>query len=102
MASEQEAIRAYHDKHSTCNISRHPWQAVFGAGYEAGWNAARATDRTAELEALVAEALPLMEDEWGGVEPYPGSGSEWIVKARAALSGSSAVPDGGGRTDGPG
>lgn len=33
---EIESVLAYLKKHATCDIQQHPWQAVFGAGFEAG------------------------------------------------------------------
>lgn len=33
--TELAAIASYQQKHSTCDIQQHPWQAVFGAGFEA-------------------------------------------------------------------
>lgn len=40
----------------------------------------------AALVELVAEALPLMESEWIGLDGPIGEGGDWIVKARALLA----------------
>ena len=37
-----DATQAHQEKHATCDIQSHPWHAVFGAGFEAGWQAAEA------------------------------------------------------------
>lgn len=47
MTDEIEAIHEYERQHATCDIQQHPWQAVFGAGYEAGHARQRA-----EIERL--------------------------------------------------
>lgn len=62
MTPEIDAIHAYSDKHSTCDIQKHPWEAVFGAGFDAGRKEAEAA-----LESAQAEGARLRETlEWYG------------------------------------
>jgi len=45
--AETRAVSEYHQKHSTCDIQKHPWPGVFGAGFEAGRKWQRAQDALA-------------------------------------------------------
>jgi len=53
MADEIAATNEYQSKHSTCDIQKHPWQAVFGAGFQAGrdWQREQSAERVRDLEA---------------------------------------------------
>src|SRR4051812_10765590 len=68
MSDEIAAIDAYRQKHSTCDIQKHPWQAVFGAGFEAGRDHAAAEREAREAEcARLRTALRAAWRFWAAV-----------------------------------
>src|SRR5678810_300246 len=58
LEAEIRALDAYQQKHTTCDIQRHPWHAVFGAGFAAGM----AWERQTELENGLRAARRRAED----------------------------------------
>ena len=115
IVNERAALIAYEAEHSTCDIQRHPWQAVFGAGFTSGARevGAQADDEIATLsthlaasEARVREleaALDAARRDLVGFRDYlAAAGSVTTAQAiqrtlntvDAALSGGSAVPEG--------
>jgi hypothetical protein len=104
--NEQAALIAYEAQHSTCDIQKHPWQAVFGAGFVAGADDLRT--RLAASAARVRELTEIASGMSACVEAM-NTNQAWFSRSRiaftlrdslrawadkyAALSGGSAVPE---------